>query len=378
MPSSSTGARLLLFQYQDSADAQGRVVWSVRSVVTHDAGLTRFPRLEPGVFRARAKLLAEGMHGSLSQSTIFTTCARTPRRRRTGWGCRRCSACHRIRTPPAGRSGGRMKHDPHLRALLAVHGAERLAYGARTLTEGGIQTSRSWTSRQHVDGTGMLAAEAAFAALHSGAPFVCTASPATLKHPASAAASLPPPLKQRTSPSAPTPPPSPAHPRTRASGPCATLRHAPRACGGRALRQEHTMLRGRTNTSTTSPDGLATAACPPIAYPTFEPPLSTDLMSSVALTGTNPAANEAVHLRVGDENGRDEKEKEKGGVDAQETAARRPAHVAEDFCFHPSLGTIHSNFTLTSWLESGLRCIVIPFDCEVSPLRFPKVMLPLT
>ncbi|KAJ6619199.1 hypothetical protein B0H10DRAFT_1189012 [Mycena sp. CBHHK59/15] len=33
-----------------------------------------------------------------------------------------------------------MKHHPHFRALLSSPGAERLAYGARTLTEGGLQS----------------------------------------------------------------------------------------------------------------------------------------------------------------------------------------------------------------------------------------------
>ncbi|KAF8994606.1 hypothetical protein BDQ17DRAFT_1285707 [Cyathus striatus] len=36
----------------------------------------------------------------------------------------------------------------------------------------------------------------------------------------------------------------------------------------------------------------------PIEYPAFEPPLSTDLMTSVALTGTNHAEDQPVHLRV--------------------------------------------------------------------------------
>lgn len=36
----------------------------------------------------------------------------------------------------------------------------------------------------------------------------------------------------------------------------------------------------------------------PIDYPPFEPPLSTDLMTSVALTGTNHAEDQPVHLRV--------------------------------------------------------------------------------
>jgi len=36
----------------------------------------------------------------------------------------------------------------------------------------------------------------------------------------------------------------------------------------------------------------------PIDYPAFEPPLSTDLMTSVALTGTNHEEDQPVHLRV--------------------------------------------------------------------------------
>jgi hypothetical protein len=55
------------------------------------------------------------------------------------------------------------------------------------------------------------------------------------------------------------------------------------------------------NPSTASPDALATlpaSKCKPIEYPPFEPPLSTDLMSSVALTGTNHGEGEAVHFRV--------------------------------------------------------------------------------
>ena len=38
--------------------------------------------------------------------------------------------------------------------------------------------------------------------------------------------------------------------------------------------------------------------CLPIEYPPFEPPLSTDLLTSVALTGTNHAEDQPVHLRV--------------------------------------------------------------------------------
>ncbi|KAJ6597816.1 hypothetical protein DFH09DRAFT_1399564 [Mycena vulgaris] len=129
--------------------------------------------------------------------------------------------------------------------------------------------------------------------------------------------------------------------------------------GGVLYAWVNTVLRGRvpwtpghhgkrTKTSKTSPDALATrpaAACAPIAYPAFEPPRSTDSMSSVALTGTNHAEGETVYLRmmrgvdgpalsggsakVG-EKAREEKgnaEREKKGADAQKTAARRRSHV---------------------------------------------------
>jgi electron-transferring-flavoprotein dehydrogenase len=41
----------------------------------------------------------------------------------------------------------------------------------------------------------------------------------------------------------------------------------------------------------------------PIAYPAPQPPLSTDLLTSVALTGTNHAEDQLVHLRLPEEGG---------------------------------------------------------------------------
>ena len=49
--------------------------------------------------------------------------------------------------------------------------------------------------------------------------------------------------------------------------------------------------RAQMNASTASPDALATRPaerCAPIAYPAFEPPLSTDLLSSVTARGDEP------------------------------------------------------------------------------------------
>jgi ferredoxin-like protein FixX len=55
------------------------------------------------------------------------------------------------------------------------------------------------------------------------------------------------------------------------------------------------------NASTAAIDAEHTAFaadCEPIEYPPFQPPLSTDLLTSVALTGTNHAEDQPVHLRV--------------------------------------------------------------------------------
>ncbi|KAJ6521389.1 FAD/NAD-P-binding domain-containing protein [Mycena vulgaris] len=419
------GARLLLSQSEDATDVQGRAVRSVRGVVTHDAGLTRqrtkSARFEPGVvFRARATLLAEGAHGSLSKSAISMYDLRSRAEAQTyGLGLKEVwrvpperhvpgKVVHAIGWPlDWGTYGGgweyhmadglvsvglvvgldyknpwlepyrelqRMKHHPHFRALLAAPGAERLAYGARTLTEGGLQSlpqlhfpggaligcSAGVVNTAKIKGThnamrtGMLAAEAAFAALHPGAAFVSTASPATFKPAASESSEAE--IVDLRAYSAAFPG-SPAHAdlwavRNVRPGFATRLGLA----GGVLYAGVDTMLRGRvpwtlghhgkgTNPSRTSPDALATrpaAACAPIAYPAFEPPLSTDLMSSVALTGTNHAEGEAVHLRVmrgidGPALSAVDTEGEKGSVDVQETAARRRAHVAVNVGTYGSL-----------------------------------------
>ncbi|KAJ7473470.1 FAD/NAD-P-binding domain-containing protein [Mycena latifolia] len=424
------GARLLFSEDADGQDAEGRAVRSVRGVVTHDAGLTRqrtkSARFEPGVaFRARATLLAEGAHGSLSKSAISMYNLRARSAPQTyGLGLKEVwrvapekhvpgKVVHTIGWPIRWDTYGggweyhmadglvsiglvvgldyknpwmepyrefqRMKHHPHFRALLSSPGAERLAYGARTLTEGGLQSlpqlhfpggaligcSAGVVNTAKIKGThnamrtGMLAAEAAFAALHPTAAFVSTASPATFKPSAAT---------EQTESSAETEPEpseivdlqsySAAFPGSPVHADLWAVRNVrpgfeTRAglWGGVLYAGFDTILRGRVpwtlghhggkgNPSATSPDALATrpaASCTPIAYPPFEPPLSTDLMSSVALTGTNHAEGEAVHLRVmrgvdGAALGADTAKTEPG-VDAQETAERRRAHV------HANVGT---------------------------------------
>jgi electron-transferring-flavoprotein dehydrogenase len=66
------------------------------------------------------------------------------------------------------------------------------------------------------------------------------------------------------------------------------------------------LLKGRTPWTLRNPrlsDAEMTkraSRCKPIEYPPPEPPLSTDLMTSVALTGTNHAEDQPVHLRIED------------------------------------------------------------------------------
>ena len=75
--------------------------------------------------------------------------------------------------------------------------------------------------------------------------------------------------------------------------------------GGVAYSSIDTLLRRRTPWTFRNTQGKSDAAhtrraseCKPIEYPPFEPPLSTDLLTSLALTGTNHAEDQPVHLRV--------------------------------------------------------------------------------
>ncbi|KAJ7270712.1 FAD/NAD-P-binding domain-containing protein [Mycena haematopus] len=372
------GARLLLAPSPDARDAQGRAVRSVRGVITHDAGLTRqrtkSPRFEPGIaFRARATLLAEGAHGSLSKQAIAMYDLRHGKEAQTyGIGLKEVwrvrperytpgKVIHTLGWPlPRDTYGGgweyhmadglvsiglvvgldyknpylepyrefqRMKHHPTFRALLAD--GERLAYGARTLTEGGLQS----LPRLHFPGGALIGCAAGVVntakikgthnAMRVQKPAVTDNSPAAA--PAADTNTIS--LAAYTSAF----PSSPAHAdlyAVRNVRPAFGTRWG--MWGGVAYAGVDTLLGGRVwwtlrhhkktdpasaNPSTTSPDALATlpaSSAAPIAYPAFEPPLSTDLMSSVALTGTNHGEGEAVHLRP---------------PDTTETPARRRAHV---------------------------------------------------
>ncbi|KAJ7798847.1 hypothetical protein B0H14DRAFT_2904880, partial [Mycena olivaceomarginata] len=400
------GARFLLSTDKDAQDAARKEVRSVRGVVTHDAGVTRqrtkSARFEPGVaFRARATLLAEGAHGSLAKQAVAMYDLRAGKEPQTyGIGLKEVwrvqegkhvpgKVIHTIGWPLDWQTYGggweyhmadglvsvglvvgldyknpwlepyrefqRMKHHPSLRALLT--GGERLAYGARALTEGGLQS----LPRLDFPGgaTGMLAAEAAFAALHPSARFVSTASPTTFKLGEN-------PTESKTDEgSEPTDAPislaayTAAFPQSPAHRDLWAVRNVRPGFntrlgvwGGVLNAGVDTILGGRvpwtlrhhakstTNPSRTSPDALATLPRRGPARPSrtrrSSPPLSTDLMSSVALTGTNHAEGEAVHLRVmrgvggpalGGKSEGQEIENPDTATETAETAARRRAHV---------------------------------------------------
>jgi len=199
-----------------------------------------------------------------------------------------------------------MKHHPHFRRLLSGKSSERLAYGARVLNEGGLQSvprlsfpggalmgcSAGFVNVAKIKGThnamktGMLAAESAYEAVHGkeGAGDLSSYERAfktswvyqDLKEVRNLRPSFNTALgiwggivysgidslllKGRTP---------------------WTFRHGDHGVG--SLDSRHTEAASRHK---------------PIEYPGFEPPLSTDLMTSVSLTGTNHAEDQPVHLRV--------------------------------------------------------------------------------
>ena len=199
-----------------------------------------------------------------------------------------------------------MKHHPYFRDLLSGD-STRIAYGGRTLNEGGLQSlpqlhfpggaligcSAGMVNVAKIKGThnamksGMLAAEAAYDALE--------------KQPADD----------------PTPTDMSAYATAfRNSWAHADLHEvrnlrpsfntALGIWGGIAYSGvDSLLLKGRTPWTFRNTAKLSDAAhtkraseCTPIAYPPFEPPLSTDLLTSLALTGTNHAEDQPVHLRV--------------------------------------------------------------------------------
>lgn len=198
-----------------------------------------------------------------------------------------------------------MKHHPYYRDLLSGD-STRIAYGGRTLNEGGLQSlpqldfpggaligcSAGMVNVAKIKGThnamksGMLAAEAAYDAL---AQDTDASKPTDMSAYATAFRN------------------SWAHAdlhEVRNLRP--SFNTALGIWGGVAYSGVDTLLlKGRTPWTFRNTTKLSDAAhtkraseCAPIVYPPFEPPLSTDLLTSLALTGTNHAEDQPVHLRV--------------------------------------------------------------------------------
>lgn len=230
-----------------------------------------------------------------------------------------------------------MKHHPYFRDLLSGD-ATRIAYGGRTLNEGGLQSvpklhfpggaligcSAGFVNVAKIKGThnamksGMLAAEAAYDAIHS---------------PAS------------SDPEQPTD--MSAYEEKFRNSWIYTDLHEVRnlrpsfntslgVLGGVAYSGVDSMfLKGRTPWTLRNKSGLSDAGhtkrasdCKPIEYPAFQPPLSTDLLTSLALTGTNHAEDQPVHLRVRKYTKKENtagKEGETSSLEEQETFTEDPA-----------------------------------------------------
>ncbi|KAG6866150.1 hypothetical protein C0991_008104 [Blastosporella zonata] len=362
------GAQLLHSKEKDSLDPWGAPAQSVRGIITNEVGLTRGfvpkPSFEPGMkFNAKVTLLAEGAHGSLSKLAIAKYNLRKESQPQTyGIGVKEVwrvdpakhepgKVVHTMGWPMDYKTYGggfvyhmgnglvslglvvgldyqnpylspyrelqRMKHHPYYRDLLA--GAERLTYGARTLTEGGLQSlprlhfpggaligcSAGFMNVAKIKGThnamksGMIAAEAAFDAV----------AEQTEGEGETRAADM-----------------SAYETNLRDSWVWDDLKEVRNIrpsfntplgmWGGIAYSGvDSLLLRGRVpwtfnhagkkelkglkpgqslDASHTQP----ASQHKPIDYPPFEAPLSTDLMTSVALTGTNHAEDQPIHLRV--------------------------------------------------------------------------------
>ncbi|KIP03278.1 hypothetical protein PHLGIDRAFT_31870 [Phlebiopsis gigantea 11061_1 CR5-6] len=358
----------------------------VLGVRTNEVGLDREFRMkdsfEPGMeFRAKVTLLAEGCHGSLSKEAIRRFGLREGRDPQTyGMGVKEVwrvdpskhrpgEIVHTMGWPLDWKTYGggwvyhmdeelvslglvvgldyanpylspyrelqRMKHHPYFRDLLS--GATRIAYGGRTLNEGGLQSvpklhfpggaligcSAGFVNVAKIKGThnamksGMLAAEAAFDAIH--APEADADTPTDM---------------------------SAYETKFRDSWIYSDLHevrnlrpsfHTPLGVWGGVAYSgvDSLLLKGRTPWTFRNTSGLGDAArtrraseCTPIAYPPFEAPLSTDLLTSLALTGTNHAEDQPVHLRVRRYTQQDGVAGEEPSVEAEEaftedTAVRR-------------------------------------------------------
>ncbi|KAK7449271.1 hypothetical protein VKT23_013415 [Stygiomarasmius scandens] len=360
--------------------ASSKKVKSVRGVITNDVGISRSgymkDNFEPGmIFRSKVTLLAEGAHGSLSKIALSKYDLRRESEGPTyGFGMKEVwriapddgspgdgrykpgEVIHTLGFPLDMQTYGggwvyhmdkglvsiglvlgadwknphripyrdfqKMKHHPYLRNLLTPSSSpdtftpSRIAYGARVLVEGGLQSvpllhfpggaiigdSAGFVNIAKIKGvhnsmkTGMLGGEGAFAALENEGE----SKPADLS----------------------------SYTRAFTESWVYSDLHEVRnmrpafntglGVWGGAMYSgfDSLFLKGKTPWTfrhtkdgerakylyaTPSMDSKHTETAnkhKPIDYPAFEPPLSTDLMTSVALTGTNHEEDQPVHLRV--------------------------------------------------------------------------------
>jgi electron-transferring-flavoprotein dehydrogenase len=208
-----------------------------------------------------------------------------------------------------------MKHHPYFAELLSGN-STRIAYGARTLNEGGLQSlptlhfpggallgcSAGMVNVPKIKGThnamksGMLAAEAAFSALTSSSATSATSEEIDEDTPSVDMSGYTTAFEN-----------SWIHKElkeVRNVRPSFTTSLG--LYGGVAYSGLDTLLlKGRTPWTFRNRTGLSDAAhtkpaseCKKIEYPPYKEGLSTDLLTSLALTGTNHAEDQPVHLRV--------------------------------------------------------------------------------
>ncbi|KAG8902800.1 hypothetical protein FRB99_004099 [Tulasnella sp. 403] len=334
----------------------------VKGVITNDVGIDKTYRpkdtFEPGMlFRAKVTLLAEGAHGSLTKTAVKRFNLRDGKDPQTyGMGVKEVwrvredayrpgEVIHTMGWPLDRNTYGggwvyhmadglvslglvigldyanpylspyrelqRIKHHPYFRTLL--EGGERIAYGGRTLNEGGLQSipklhfpggaligcSAGFLNVPKIKGThnamksGMVAAEAAFEAVHGIAEEDVSSEGEYVGKPLDLS-KYEDDMKKSWVWSELN--------KIRNVRP--SFNTALGIWGGMAYSGLDTLLlKGRVpwtfhNRVTDSAHTQPAKNFNPIEYPAFEPPLSTDLLTSLALTNTNHAENQLIHLQL--------------------------------------------------------------------------------
>ncbi len=178
----------------------------------------------------------------------------------------------------------RMKHHPYIAKLLSGD-STRIAYGARTLNEGGLQSipKLHFPGTHNAMKTGMLAAEAAFDVLSADSAGTADMSAYEKAFEGSW-----------------------VHSELYEVRNLRSSFNTPLGIFGGIVYSgiDSFLLKGRTpwtfrnSPLTDAAHTLRASQSTPIEYPPPQPPLSTDLLTALALTGTNHAEDQPAHLRV--------------------------------------------------------------------------------